>query len=132
MSYSVLIVDDSALIRQSLQVALSMGHFPIGSMHTANDGRQALDILRKQYVDFLFLDLNMPGMDGFEVLEELRRSREWRSLPVIVVSTEINRNHPRLMQAGIQGFVVKPFKPEEICRAASDVFHILAPQGANP
>jgi two-component system, chemotaxis family, chemotaxis protein CheY len=77
-----------------------------------------LKILDQEYVDLVFLDLNMPVKDGFGVLADLRSRRETRHLPVIVVSTEVNRENPLLREYGIQAFIAKPFKPEEICNAA--------------
>jgi two-component system, chemotaxis family, chemotaxis protein CheY len=118
MAYTVLIADDSALIRKSIGMALELGRLPTDSVFTAENGLTALKILDQEYVDLVFLDLNMPVKDGFGVLADLRSRRETRHLPVIVVSTEVNRENPLLREYGIQAFIAKPFKPEEICNAA--------------
>jgi two-component system, chemotaxis family, chemotaxis protein CheY len=121
MSYSILVVDDSILIRQAVKMALELSQVPVHALHTAGDGEAAIDVLRREYVDLVFLDLNMPKKDGFEVLNEVRASTEWRRLSVVVVSTEVNREAEELKRLGIQGFVVKPFRPEAISHIAKQI-----------
>jgi two-component system, chemotaxis family, chemotaxis protein CheY len=121
MPYSILIVDDSILIRQAVKMALELSPVSVQVLHTACDGEAAMEVLRREYVDLVFLDLNMPKKDGFEVLKEVRASSEWRRLPVVVVSTEVNREAEDLKRLGIQGFVAKPFRPEAISHIAQAI-----------
>jgi two-component system, chemotaxis family, chemotaxis protein CheY len=121
MSYSILVVDDSILIRQAVKMALELSRLPVQVVHAACDGEAAMEVLRREYVDLVFLDLNMPKKDGFEVLKDLRASTEWRRMSVVVVSTEVNREAEELKRLGIQGFVVKPFRPEAISQIAHQV-----------
>lgn len=121
MAYSILIADDSALIRKSIRLALELGRVETEAIYMAENGEQALEAIARNYVDLVFLDLNMPVKDGFSALTEIRSRRETRHLPVIVVSTEVNRDQALLREHAANHFVAKPFKPEEICAAAHQV-----------
>ena len=112
---NVLIVDDSAAIRKILQRVLSQADVPISSVFEAGDGVEALEVMRSQKVGLVLSDINMPRMDGLQMLSEIRKVQEWRSVPVVMITTE--GSHSKVMDAvnlGASGYVRKPFTPDQI------------------
>ena len=102
----ILFVDDDPILREFGVVNLTTEHATVA---TAGDGQEALRVLDAFAPDIMLLDLEMPNMDGFEVLEHLRRSEAWRGLPVIVVTGREDVGAvDRAFQAGATSFVVKP------------------------
>ena len=115
MAMDVLIVDDSAAIRKILQRVLRQTEMPIGTIHEAGDGLEALALLEKQTVGLILSDINMPNMDGLEMLSKIKSNDTYKSVPVIMITTEGNQN--KVMEAvnlGAAGYVRKPFTTEQI------------------
>lgn len=83
LPHQILIVEDDAVLREMLQRMLDATHW--GTIEAEN-GREALERLRSQTPDLILLDLMLPEMDGFEFLQQLRQTADWRSIPVIVVT----------------------------------------------
>ena len=111
----VLIVDDSAAIRKILQRVLRQTDIPIRNVLEAGDGAQALQMLRSQPVGLILSDINMPNMDGLELLGHLKGNPEWRDVPVIMITTE--GGQAKVMEAvqlGAAGYVRKPFTADQI------------------
>jgi two-component system chemotaxis response regulator CheY len=110
----VLIVDDSAAIRKILQRVLRQADLPLGQVYEAGDGVEALRALGSQHVDLVFADINMPNMDGLQLLGRIKDAEEWKHVPVIMVTTEGNES--KVMAAanlGAAGYVRKPFSAEQ-------------------
>jgi two-component system, chemotaxis family, chemotaxis protein CheY len=114
MHFNVLVVDDSAVMRAMIVRTLRVSGLPLGDVHEAADGAQALARVREAWVDLMLLDINMPVMNGEEVLEHLRADPETADLKIIVVSTE--GSDTRIARLAAQGvaFVHKPFTPEQL------------------
>jgi two-component system chemotaxis response regulator CheY len=117
---SILAVDDSATIRALLSNALrSEGH----EVALANDGCQALEHLRGQALaglvpDLMITDINMPRMDGFELIESVRRDERLRAMPILVLTTEDSpEKRQRARSAGASGWIIKPFSPDRVSSA---------------
>jgi len=118
----VLIVDDSAAIRKILQRVLRQTGIPIGNIVEAGDGREALEALKTQTVGLALLDINMPNMDGLELLGHLKASETWAHLPVIMVSTE--GSQAKVLEAvkmGASGYVRKPFNSDQIKEKLAEI-----------
>lgn len=112
MFFNVLVVDDSAVMRAMIVRTLRLSGVPLGEVHEAGNGREALDVLGASWVDLMLLDINMPVMDGEEVLDRLRADPETADLKIVVVSTEGSEARlKRLAEKGV-AFVHKPFTPE--------------------
>lgn len=106
---AVLVVDDDAINRALLVASLEEQGF---SCRMAGDGRQALDILRNAAIDVVLLDLLMPQMDGFQVLEEMKSDLHLRYIPVIVISAvEEMESLVRCIEMGATDYLPKPFDP---------------------
>lgn len=115
MALDVLIVDDSAAIRKILQRVLRQAEVPLGTVYEAGDGREALEQLRTQKVGLVLSDINMPNMDGLQLLREIRANGAWNNLPVVMITTEGGQT--RVMEAvqlGASGYVRKPFTADQI------------------
>jgi two-component system chemotaxis response regulator CheY len=82
---------------------------------TASDGMDALEKLPKGKVDLIITDLNMPNMDGYELIRTLRESNEYRELPVIILSSLSDKRAQELgLEAGAHSYLVKPFSIEKV------------------
>jgi DNA-binding response OmpR family regulator len=102
----ILYVDDDPILREFAVVNLATEH---ASVETAADGRAALAAIAAEPPDLVLLDLDMPEIDGFQVLESLRADPKFQDLPVIVVTgREDVEAVDRAFQAGATSFVVKP------------------------
>jgi two-component system chemotaxis response regulator CheY len=111
----VLIVDDSAAIRKILQRVLRQTEVPIGTVYEAGDGVEALETLRRQTIGLVLSDINMPNMDGLEFLTKMRAEEVWKSIPVLMVSTEGTKAKVlEAVERGASGYVRKPFTAEQI------------------
>ena len=114
MNLNVLIVDDSAVMRAMIRRTLGLCGIAVGEIHEAGNGVEALEQLAAHWVDLALLDVNMPVMDGEELLTRIRASEEWRALAVIIVSTESSDTRlARLRAHGVE-IVHKPFTPEQL------------------
>src|SRR6202049_2415071 len=88
MAVDVMIVDDSAAIREILQRMLGQTGIPLGKITEAGDGLEALERLKAQPVPLILSDINMPNMDGTQLLSILKASADFKSVPVIMITTE--------------------------------------------
>lgn len=114
MPLNVLVVDDSSVTRAMIIKTLKIAGLPLGEVYQAANGQEGLDVLDQNWVDIAFVDINMPVMNGEEMIHRLRETPEWENLPVIVVSTEGSQTRiERLQQRGAK-FIHKPFAPESI------------------
>ena len=112
---TVLTVDDSQTMRDMLLAALSeMGHRVV----QANDGRQGIERLSDLSPDVIITDINMPRLDGFGFIEEVRRDPRHRATPILVLTTENHTSRKdRARRAGATGWIVKPFDPVKLADA---------------
>jgi two-component system chemotaxis response regulator CheY len=119
----VLIVDDSAAIRKILQRVLRQAEIPIGSVFEAGDGVEALSVLAAKSVGLILSDINMPNMDGLELLSKVKAHESWKKLPMVMVSTE--GSQAKVLEAvglGAAGYVRKPFTAEQIKEKLASFF----------
>lgn len=115
MGTNVLIVDDSMLIRQVVKKVVRQTGIETGEVLEADNGQQAISVLEQKQVDLVLSDINMPGMDGLEMLRRLRANPAWEDLPVIMVSTEgSEETMQEAMELGASGYCLKPFTPESL------------------
>jgi len=112
MGKTVLVVDDSATVRKFVSVSLEMQGFSVTS---ACDGMDALEKLPTREFDLVITDLNMPNMDGFELIKALRENELYRELPVIILTSLSDyASKEQGATLGIAAYVVKPFSLEKI------------------
>ncbi|MDI1347149.1 MAG: response regulator [Pseudolabrys sp.] len=114
MSKRILTIDDSKTMRDMLMLTLAEAGFDVIQ---AVDGQDGLDVLGKEKgpIDVIITDINMPRMDGYEVIRNLRRDPAHKSTPILVLTTESDTEKKNLArEAGATGWMVKPFDPERL------------------
>jgi two-component system chemotaxis response regulator CheY len=115
MPVDVLIVDDSAAIRKILHRVLLQADVPLGKVVEAGDGAEALQKLRETKIGLILSDINMPTMDGLQFLSAVKAQDAFKSVPVVMVTTEGSSS--KVMEAvalGAAGYVKKPFTADQI------------------
>ncbi len=119
----ILVVDDSKVMRD-MMVACLRGLDDMRFTHAAS-GLEAIERLSLTAFDLVFLDLNMPDIGGFEVVEFIRAQDHLRELPVIVVTTRGDEaSRTRALSAGASRFMTKPFDPEGVLREVRELLAI--------
>jgi two-component system chemotaxis response regulator CheY len=114
MALNILVVDDSSVMRAMIIKTLRLSQLPLGEVLEAPNGQEALKVLDSKWIDLALVDINMPVMDGEEMIDRLRQNPETADLPVIIISTEGSEARKEvLMQRGTE-FVHKPFTPEKL------------------
>ncbi|HTB18882.1 MAG TPA: response regulator [Bryobacteraceae bacterium] len=115
MAYTVLIVDDSPVMRSFIRRVLGMSGFEIGECVEAGNGIEALAQLGTHPVDIILTDINMPQMNGEELLRKLGADGVLKSIPAVVISTDAtNERILRMIALGAKGYMSKPFTPETL------------------
>ena len=106
MGLSIMVVDDSVAIRMAhAGIVESLGHTAV----LAENGMQALELLARHRVDMIVADLNMPVMDGYELVAAVRGFDDFLSIPILVASTEAGEeDRRRAFEAGADMYLVKP------------------------
>lgn len=111
----VLIVDDSAAIRKILQRVLRQTDLPLGDIQEAGDGTEAVEILKNRSFGLILSDINMPQMDGLQLLARIKEMEHLKNVPVIMITTEGGQGKVmEAVQLGAMGYVRKPFTAEQI------------------
>jgi two-component system, chemotaxis family, chemotaxis protein CheY len=116
MNKKVLIVDDSATVRQQVRAVLTGAAFDVIEAVDGVEGAEAIE--RVSDLAAVICDVNMPRMDGLEMLETVRKFPRSASLPIVMLTTEGQHELvQRAKAAGAKGWIVKPFKPELLLAA---------------
>ncbi len=115
MAKTIMIVDDSASLRQVVAIALRSAGYEVLE---GSDGKDALAKLTGQKVHLVISDVNMPNMDGISFLKTLKQMPAYKFTPVIMLTTESHESKKQQGQAaGAKAWVVKPFRPEQMLGA---------------
>ena len=108
----ILTIDDSKTMRDMLMLTLADAGFDVIQ---AVDGKEGVDLLERENVDVVITDINMPRMDGYEVVRQLRARPEHKTTPILVLTTESEAEKKNIArEAGATGWLVKPFDPERL------------------
>ena len=115
MGIQVLVVDDSMLIRQVVKKVLPQSGLSVDQFFEAGDGQQALDIIAREDLQLVLCDINMPIMNGLQMLMQLRQMDDKNDLPVIMISTDGSKDTiQEAMDLGANGYILKPFTSEAV------------------
>ncbi|MBN1868757.1 chemotaxis response regulator CheY [Candidatus Sumerlaeota bacterium] len=118
---SILIVDDFSTMRRVMRNTLHQLGFH--NLDEANDGAAALEKLKTGAYDLVVTDWDMPNMTGLELLKAIRAQETLRSIPVLMVTAEAEKEKVfAAAQAGVTNYVVKPFAPEVIRQKIDSIF----------
>jgi two-component system chemotaxis response regulator CheY len=111
----VLIVDDSAAIRKILQRVLRQTDLNLGEIKEAGDGTEAVEILKDRTFGLILSDINMPQMDGLQLLAKIKEMDHLKNVPVVMITTEGGQGKVmEAVQLGATGYVRKPFTADQI------------------
>ena len=126
MAITILIVDDSITMLSSVKSALTMGGYTV---ETANSGQAALDkLMGGLKPNLIITDINMPKMDGYEMIRLVRGDPGLQSVPVVAISTEAaDGDITRAYEAGANFYMVKPVNPGELAETARLLTGVRAP-----
>ena len=130
MSARILVVDDEPDISALVAYQLARESYRV---RTAASGPEALEAIERELPDLLILDLMLPGMSGLEVLAEIRRRDEWRSVPVILLTAR--RDEPDRVEGfrlGADDYVSKPFSPQELVLRVGAVLRRVRQEPPSP
>ena len=115
MDSDILVVDDSAAIRKILTRVLRQTGMGIQTIHEAGDGQEALAVMAQHRIDLVLSDINMPKMDGLQLLASLKASPQWQNIPVVMITTEGGETKvAEAVRLGAAGYVRKPFTADQI------------------
>ena len=121
LNMKVMIVDDFATMRRILRNILKQIGFK--NIIEADDGKHALKELKKEKVDLIMCDWNMPEMPGIELLKNVRSDDELKKIPFVMVTAEAQKdNILEAVKSGVSNYVVKPFTAETITEKLSKIF----------
>ena len=124
MSLNILVVDDCSVVRKIIIKTLRLAGIPIAEIYEAADGQQALEILDANWIDLAFIDINMPVMDGEEMIERVRANPNLADLPIVVISTEGSQTRIGHLEAMGATFIHKPFPPETVREVVTEMLGI--------
>lgn len=119
MAKVIMTADDSASVRQMVGFTLKDAGYDVVE---AKDGQDALNKLTGSGVNMLITDLNMPNMDGIELIKQVRSQQQFKFIPIIMLTTESQAEMKQKGKAaGATGWIVKPFKPEQLVAVVKKV-----------
>ena len=121
LTKAIMVVDDSATMRSLVQSYLSgMGDYEVVE---ARSGFEALKLLPTKNIDLILTDINMPDINGLELINFVKNSPIYRQIPMIVITTERGEaDRQRGLALGAREYLVKPFSSEELRDAVNRVF----------
>ncbi len=123
---NILVVDDMAAMRKILRTLL--GQLGYKNVDEAEDGKQALEILRKNPDKYglVITDWNMPNMTGIELVQEIRKDPNLKHLPILMVTAEAKKENVLMaIKAGVNNYIVKPFTAETLKEKLEKIFSSL-------
>ena len=118
---SILVVDDFATMRRIVRNILKQLGYE--NIHEADDGASAVEVLKREKIQFIISDWNMPQMSGIELLKTVRATEEWKDLPFLMVTAEGQKeNVIEAVKNKVNNYIVKPFTPEVLMEKISKIF----------
>ncbi len=118
---NILVVDDFATMRRIVRNILKQLGY--SNIFEADDGSSAVEILKKEKIQFIISDWNMPQMPGIELLKTVRSTEEWKSLPFLMVTAEGQKeNVLEAVKYKVSNYIVKPFTPEVLMEKINKIF----------
>ncbi len=125
MGINILVVDDSKIIRGVITKTLNLSGVDIGNIYEANNGKEALEVLKNNWVDLILTDINMPEMNGVELIEEINKDDILKTIPIAIISTEGSQTRvEELKSKGVKAYLRKPFTPESLKKMIIDLLNL--------
>ena len=128
---NILIVDDSKIVRRVLKNALERYALKEGwenlSLYEAEDGVEAMEAMKNHEIDIMFLEWNMPNMNGDEVVTRVRENKEWNKTRIIMATTEGEKSLVvKMLKKGVNGYLVKPLQEESLFKTLNNIMARMA------
>lgn len=115
MPIRALIIDDSSVMRKIMERSLRQAGIDVTHVLEAGNGAEALAVLKKNGVDLILCDINMPVMDGLEFIKQLPGVANAKDVPVVMITTEGSESHvAQALSCGARGYIRKPFTAEQV------------------
>ncbi|RJP65587.1 MAG: response regulator [Ignavibacteriales bacterium] len=112
MARVILIADDSPTIRKFVSIALSIHGYEVIA---ASDGMEAIEKLPQSNIDLVITDLNMPNLDGYELIKTIRQDERFKDIPIIILSSLSKEGDvEKGLASGANSYIIKPFDPKRI------------------
>ena len=125
MPFNILIVDDSTCMRKVLRKTVSMCGIGEVTFFEAENGKEAIDIVKKEWIDLILSDINMPVMDGLQMVKTLRDDESSKNLHVIVITSDMHDDtRKKIHDSNIKDILYKPFRPEDLRKVLMSVLQI--------
>ena len=122
MAFCLMIVDDSAAMREFIVRVIELSGLDVGTCVQASNGQEAMDLLRAHWIDIVLTDVNMPVMNGEQFVSRMAADKMLRTIPVLVISTDGSEHRVRrMMSLGAKGYVKKPFSPEMLRKSMEEL-----------
>jgi two-component system chemotaxis response regulator CheY len=121
LKMNILVVDDFSTMRRIIKNVLKqLGYVNIME---ADDGTTALEMMKKEKIDFVISDWNMPQMSGLELLKVVRTTEEWKDLPFLMITAEGQKEHVvEAVKHHVSNYIIKPFTPETLMEKINKIF----------
>ena len=117
----ILIIDDSKIFRNILINTLKSGGYE--DIEFATDGTEGLEKIKQEQFDLIISDINMPQMNGIEMVKEIRKLQNYKDTPILISSTETNEIIKKeAKSAGVTSWITKPFTPEKFLKVIDIMF----------
>ena len=117
----ILVVDDFATMRRIVKNILKQLGYE--NIHEADDGASALEVLKREKIQFIISDWNMPQISGIELLKTVRATEEWKDLPFLMVTAEGQKEYViEAVKHKVNNYIVKPFTPETLMEKIDKIF----------
>jgi two-component system chemotaxis response regulator CheY len=118
---NILVVDDFATMRRIVRNILKQLGYE--NILEADDGSSALEVLKREKIQFIISDWNMPQMSGIELLKTVRATEEWKDLPFLMVTAEGQKeNVIEAVKNRVNNYILKPFTPETLMEKINKIF----------
>ena len=123
---TILIVDGSPVMRRVVERSLRLAGLESGRVLEAADGTEALSVAGQNSLDLILTELNLAGVDGLEVLRQLRRSEATQNVPVVIITSEAGESHVlEALALGAHGYIRKPFTSDQVKDYIAPLFGFL-------
>jgi two-component system chemotaxis response regulator CheY len=117
----ILVVDDFATMRRIVKNILKQLGYE--NIHEADDGASTLEVLKREKIQFIISDWNMPQISGIELLKTVRATEEWKDLPFLMVTAEGQKEYViEAVKHKVNNYIVKPFTPETLMEKIGKIF----------
>lgn len=119
MNRKILVIDDSPTLRKLLRFFLKKKGYDV---HEAHNGRVGLDAIEKEDFEFIILDMDMPVMNGAQVLDKLKQMKDFK-IPILILSADKDQESRAIgLSSGASYYMTKPFKPLEVVSRIEEIF----------